>query len=79
MNSIEAVVNFLEKSNINQTENFWYSVARDQSNARIANWVRLFQSQGESLNSSIVLGSILGELTNNSFDHNFGKWKDLSG
>ncbi len=80
MDSMEAVAYYIQTSKVlKNIENFWYCETRDQSQARIAKWVKLFVSFGENLNNSIILGSIIGEITNNSFDHNLGRWTDSSG
>lgn len=79
MNPIENVIHFVKTGQFFDQENIFYSETRDQSNARIAKWVFYFQSQKIARHDSILLGAILGELTNNSFDHNLGQWDKSPG
>lgn len=79
MGPIENVIHFVRTSQTTDQDNVFYSETRDQSNARISKWVRYFQSQKISLQDSILLGAILGELTNNAFDHNLGHWDKTPG
>jgi hypothetical protein len=66
MNPVENVIHFVKTGKANVQDNVYYNESRDQSNARIPKWIRFFQSQKISLNDSILLGAILGEVTNNS-------------
>ncbi len=79
MSPIENVIHFLKTGQVSDQENVFYNETRDQSNARISKWVRYFQSQKIENKDSILLGAILGELTNNSFDHNLGQWDRIPG
>ena len=79
MSPVESVIHYVKSGLITDQVNFFYCETRDQSNTRISKWVRYFQSQKISLQDSIILGAILGELTNNSFDHNLGHWDKTPG
>lgn len=79
MDPIENVLNFLKSGQVVSQDNVFYNETRDQSNARISKWIRYFQSIGIKESDSILLGAILGELSNNSFDHNLGQWDKLPG
>lgn len=62
-----------------QADNFFYCSSRDQVHARLAKWMSFFSSQSISDGDSAILTAILGELTNNSFDHNLGQWNGCAG
>lgn len=79
MSPIENVINFVKAGQVLDQENVFYNETRDQSNARISKWVRYFQSQKITLQDAVLLGAILGELTNNAFDHNLGQWDKAPG
>lgn len=79
MNSIENVIHFVKTGQVIDQENVFYNLTRDQSHARISKWIAWFQKQNVTFNDSILLGAILGELTNNSFDHNLGQWDKVNG
>lgn len=74
-----ALVEFLNTGQIPKMDSAYYCETRDQANSRLSSWIQDFQKIGMSENSSIILGSILGELSNNSFDHNLGKWNSVPG
>lgn len=75
----ENAFQFLTKGLISSEENFFYCQSRDQSAARLPKWLKHFVSFGLSENSAAIVTAILGELTNNSFDHNLGRWHDPTG
>lgn len=75
----EAVQQFLIKGAIINDENFFYCETRDQSAFRLSKWLQDFQKLGISLEDSAVLIALIGEITNNSFDHNLGQWNGLPG
>ncbi|HEY8270457.1 MAG TPA: hypothetical protein VIG33_06175 [Pseudobdellovibrionaceae bacterium] len=79
MNSAEAIFNFLENGQISPEENFYYCQTRDRASSRLPKWMSYFQNLGLSEHRSAILTAIIGELTNNSFDHNLGKWKEPAG
>lgn len=79
MSPIENVIHFVKTGHAVEQENVFYNETRDQSNARISKWVRYFQSQKIGISDGILLGAILGELTNNAFDHNLGQWNMAPG
>lgn len=79
MGPVENVLDFVKTGNVIAQTNVFYCETRDQANARISNWVRFFQSLNIPFQDSIILGAILGELTNNSFDHNLGQWDKVPG
>lgn len=77
--SVDAALTYLKSGTVLPHEYVFFNQTRDQSNARIIKWIDFFKSKNINLNESIILGSILGELTNNSFDHNLGQWKSVPG
>lgn len=79
MDPIENVLDFVKTGNFVAQTDVSYCETRDQANARISSWVRYFQAQGIPVYNSIILGAILAELTNNSFDHNLGQWDKAPG
>lgn len=79
MNALETILYFLKTGDVFSHENVFFNQTRDESNNRIAKWIQFFKTQKLSQNDAIIIGAILGELTNNSFDHNLGKWQDVSG
>lgn len=76
----ESVLHFLTNGAFDSTsEDFFYCSTRDQAHARLPKWMTYFSSLGISAGDSAILTAIMGELTNNSFDHNLGQWHGPAG
>jgi hypothetical protein len=79
MKTPKSVLNFLNNGSLIPDQNFYYCQTRDQISARLAKWMTGFEAMGESSNNSAIITAIIGEIANNSFDHNLGQWKDTPG
>ena len=68
-----------EKYNMNIQE-ILHCSTRDQFDGRLGRFVSMFQYFGMSENEAKRATSLIGELGNNTFDHNLGNWPtDISG
>jgi hypothetical protein len=79
MTSQKLALNFFSNGTVGQGDNVFYCQTRDQSSARFSSWAKIFESYKVSKNNIAILIAILGELTNNSFDHNLGQWNGAPG
>lgn len=52
---------------------------RDVFEARSNRLINNFKKLGLTENLAYLLGAIVGEIGNNSFDHNIGQWRDTTG
>lgn len=52
---------------------------RDVFQARLDGMLRALLREGWPLDEASLLAAVLGELGNNSFDHNLGQWRDVPG
>jgi hypothetical protein len=75
----QSILVFINAGLISTEDGFYYCRTRDQSAARLSKWLKDFKSIGISSNESAILVGIIGEITNNSFDHNLGMWNEPSG
>ncbi len=76
----EAAELFLTTGRQTQTEDaLWYCEDRGQVKGRQPNWYKLLSAWTREPNQAALLLAIIGELANNSFDHNLGVWKDYPG
>lgn len=75
----EALVNYFLTGSIPHSEQILYSANRGESSARLATFLKFALNSGLSHNDAALVVSSIGELTNNSFDHNLGFWKDTPG
>lgn len=58
----------------------YYCETRDVFQAKLDRLVSFLLSNSEMAESdSYMLGAIVGEIGNNSFDHNLGNWQDIAG
>lgn len=58
----------------------YYCETRDVFQARLDRLLGFLLSNSElTENDSYMLSAIVGEIGNNSFDHNLGHWKDIAG
>jgi len=61
-------------------ESAYYCLTRDVFQARIDRMVaNLLKEKNISEEDAYVISAIAGEIGNNSFDHNLGKWPDAAG
>lgn len=57
----------------------YHCPTRDIFQARLDSFLRLFLKQNNNTNEASLLVAIVGETGNNCFDHNLGRWIDVSG
>lgn len=62
-----------ERDNLNIHE-ILHCNYRDEFNARLGRFIKIFQNYGLDLNDSYRATNVIGELGNNVFDHNSGNW-----
>ena len=74
-----AIFNFFKTASLSKDDNLYVCNSRDQASGRLTRWSKDFHNFGLPLNEAILLGSIVGEISNNCFDHNLGQWNDFSG
>lgn len=55
------------------------SPTRDIFQARLDSMYRLLLSAGKNIHTVSLLTAVVGELGNNCFDHNLGRWNDVTG
>lgn len=58
---------------------FFYSSNRGEAAARLPRLLEFCLGQGFGIDIASLIVSCCGELSNNSFDHNMGYWKDQPG
>jgi len=56
-----------------------YCITRDVFEARNRRVVQLLQNSGKDESFSYLMSAIIGEVGNNSFDHNVANWPDIPG
>lgn len=54
-------------------------MSRDVFQARLDTMLRTLLRTGWAIDEASLLAAVLGELGNNSFDHNLGRWPDVPG
>jgi len=65
---------------IAQTDSEYYCPTRDVFQARIDRMVaNLLREKKINEENTYILSAMAGEIGNNSFDHNLGKWPDVAG
>lgn len=79
MEAAGPIIQFLKNGIIDSSEGFSYCQNRGESAARLSKWMTNFKAFGLASDKSAILTAIIGELTNNTFDHNLGHWHDPSG
>lgn len=63
-----------------QSENEYYCQTRDVFQARIDRMLtNLLKEENINTEDAYIMSAMIGEIGNNSFDHNLGKWTDVSG
>lgn len=55
------------------------SQSRGQAIGRLSHYLSFCKEQGADDNAASLIVSLIGELTNNCFDHNLGYWLDVPG
>lgn len=78
-NAIDQSIQYFKDGTIPYHEHCFYCESRDQVQARFPKWFALIKNSISDQNEASYALAILGELANNSFDHNLGQWKDKSG
>lgn len=72
-------IDISEQYNLNIQE-LLHCKFRDGFDARLGHFLRMFLNFGMNINDAKLATAIVGELGNNVFDHNLGKWPtDISG
>jgi hypothetical protein len=79
MSLSSSILEFLSKGKIAQEDNLFYCQSRDQSSSRLSSWMKYLNSLGLSFDKAAILIAIIGEITNNCFDHNLGQWNEVPG
>jgi hypothetical protein len=67
----------MAKSGNADTTSEFYCATRDFFEVRFGRMIREFFEKRE--NDASIVSAIIGEIANNSFDHNIGNWKDIPG
>lgn len=63
-----------------EAESEYYCPTRDVFQARVDRLVaNLLREQNISSEDAYIVSAMVGEIGNNSFDHNLGKWPDVAG
>jgi len=79
MDHLTPLINFYLHGKISSDQNASYSENRGQSLARLSGWKKFCELNHLTNPGLSQLIACLGELTNNSYDHNIGHWHDLPG
>jgi sensor histidine kinase regulating citrate/malate metabolism len=79
MNSHDELINYFLNGSIPHSEQIVYSANRGESAARLPVFLKFASESGLNSDNAALIVSSIGELTNNSFDHNLGFWKDHPG
>lgn len=79
MTALDGVVQFFTANTYTSRPDLFRCENRGELNGRLLSWTRHFEMSGASATRSAIFSAILGELGNNSFDHNLGKWSDSPG
>ena len=78
--SFQNCLNWFSSDNLPKDDNHHLSQTRDLFQARLGQFVQEliggFKIQEQD---AFLLSAIIGEVGNNSFDHNLGQWKDIPG
>lgn len=74
---INIVIQWVTATTSQVVPNEWYAPTRDIFQARLETFLsRIQKSVGDR---AYLLTAIVGEIGNNSFDHNLGQWRDIPG
>lgn len=70
---------YLSTGKYSSVEGIWFCEDRSQVRARSALWYKLFLKWSGNNDQAALMTAMLGELANNSFDHNLGLWTGAPG
>lgn len=79
MSALDQILNFSLNGTYTSEEFVYRASTRSEITGRLLHWAKLLQQNGYSLETSSLVISVVGEIANNCFDHNLGKWKDQVG
>jgi len=79
MDYLQPLINFYSQGQVASATDFSFSENRGQSVARLSGWKNFCERSGLKNPGLSQLIACIGEITNNSFDHNIGHWHDLPG
>ncbi len=81
MDILGVVENFMVTGQlkVDTKESLWFCEDRSQVKGRLPHWYKLLETWTKDQNQAALISAILGELANNSFDHNLGRWTDVPG
>ncbi len=79
MQALKEVISYFRFAKYKSSPGVYRATDRSEVNARLVGWSKDFESSGAAPVRAALLVAVIGELANNSFDHNLGKWKDLPG
>jgi DNA-binding Lrp family transcriptional regulator len=75
---LEAASKWLNARRVTQSPSTWVSETREIFSARLSQ-LKMYIRQGLAKSLLPLVISTVGEIGNNSFDHNLGQWRDVSG
>ena len=75
----DQVIQYFSAASFQPEDGLFWAENRSELNGRLLAWSRKFEKGGAAQQRAAVLVAVLGELGNNSFDHNLGQWADLPG
>jgi hypothetical protein len=79
MDFLKPLIAFCTHGQVVDVQNFSYSENRGQCISRLSGWSKFCEQSGLRSSGISQLIACVGEITNNSFDHNLGHWHDLPG
>lgn len=79
MSAFKQILKFVSDGTLEQCAQLYRAENRGEISGRLLRWLQEFQELGCSDSQAALLTAILGELANNAFDHNLGKWQDQVG
>lgn len=80
MDHHKATLNYFLTGQIaSRSEQFFYSSNRGEAAYCLEKYLQVCKVNGLNDNDASLVVAALGEITNNSFDHNLGYWKDSPG
>lgn len=74
---VDTAIQWVETNSPQVVPNEWYSSTRDIFQARLESF--LSHTQKSVGDDAYLLTAVVGEIGNNSFDHNLGQWRDIPG
>jgi hypothetical protein len=79
MDFLKPLIAYYTQGLVADVQKFSYSENRGQSIARLSGWSKFCEQNGLKPSGVSQLIACVGEITNNSFDHNIGHWHDIPG